>query len=143
MPGATITGLKNLPGPYSGSPTDTWKTYLPIIFGPPSGFTLYNLSDGAVLDDPQFDLMQLQVSRSTYCTPAAEVSFTLAQARQHAWSFLTSQIGQANVDGFRQATATSTADQVQAFAMAAVAARKAEGALAAPLVAHEKAPNSA
>lgn len=86
----------------------------------------------------------LQTQKLFLCdlfSPPPTVPMNYEQALASAWAYLNQQVGASNLATFRTLPEAATADTAQAFAVAALADRRPDGALTSLLVAAEKAPN--
>jgi tetratricopeptide (TPR) repeat protein len=127
----------------SGEPAAT--IYIPVAqnnWRPDSGDgsegRIYAYSDAAVVQPDFATLPILQSQKPLLCQARDNVTpLTLAQALQNGWNYLAQQVGTGNLDTFRAAEEVATPEGAQAFAMAAMADRRPDGALAGMLRAHE------
>lgn len=134
------------------TPTGEHAIFLPLILknGSPIGsddeFIFTALSDANIVVPmgPGMDVF-LQSQKTLLCDffqPVATNPVNYVQAQANVWAYLNAQVGAANIATFRTLPEAATADTAQAFAVAAIADRRPDGALTSLMVATEKAPNS-
>jgi hypothetical protein len=126
--------------------------FLPIILkdgslgGSDDEFILTALSDANIVAPMGAGMdVFLQAQKILVCDmfqPVVTHPVTYAQAQTNIWNYLNAQVGAANIATFRTLPEAATADTAQAFAVAAIADRRPDGALTSLMVAAEKAPNN-
>lgn len=110
---------------------------------PPGDLQIYAYSDAAVIHPNQMIQPLLVAQKPLICqAKAAPQMLTLPQALQNGWNYLTQRVGAANLSAFRSAADLDTPAKAQAFALAALADNRPDGALAALLHAHTLDPQS-
>lgn len=131
------------------SPTLNHHIFLPLAAHNSSGgqpaddLRIYAYSDAAVIQPNEMLQPLLVAQKPLICQPkAAPQPLTLPQARQNGWNYLTQRVGAANLATFRSAPDFDTPAKAQAFALAALADSRPDGALAALLHAHTLDPQS-
>ncbi|MAT98265.1 MAG: hypothetical protein CL608_14065 [Anaerolineaceae bacterium] len=136
VPQAPASGLYEIYLPVAG------KNFTPGDVG--SGEKqIYAYSDAAVLQPNSALLPLLTAQKPLLCqAKAAPQTWTLNQALQNGWNYLSQQIGAANAAGFRAAPEVDSAGKAQMFAMSALADNRPDGALAGLLQAYTLNPQS-
>lgn len=139
------------PDPGRGTPQETFQLFLPVAAEsmqggvlPPSSYQMVAYSDATVLL-PQNMLEQLMpAQKAKHCPPPAHSyqPMSAEQALANAWAYIEARIGASTLASWRLRPEVSTAEKAQAFAMAAMADRRPDGALAALLMAYEHDPAS-
>lgn len=111
---------------------------------PADDLRIYAYSDAAVIQPNEMLQSILVAQKPLICQPkAAPQSLALPQALQNGWEYLAQRVGPANLAAFRAAPDFDTPAKAQAFALAALADSRPDGALAALLHAHDLDPQSA
>lgn len=132
---------------------ETHQVFLPIVSRdattnpPPDGeFTFLALSDANIVlaEGPALTGF-LQGQKVFLCDlnpPVPANPLTYDQALANVWTYLNEQVGANNLATYRALPEAENADTNQAFAVAALANRRPDGALTAFLVAAEQSPNA-
>ena len=128
------------------------QVFLPIILKdgdtppPPEGeFVFYALKDANIVPPEGPMLLAFLGSQKMFVCdlnePVPTNPLTYDQALLNVWTYLNEHVGVKNIATFRTLPEAENADAAQAFAVAALADRRPDGALTSLLVAAEKAPN--
>lgn len=112
--------------------------------GQPGGpMQMYAYSDAAVLQPNAMVQPLLAAQKPLLCQAKAAVQpLTPAQALQNGWNYLAQKVGAANIAAFRSSPDLASPGLARAFALAALADSRPDGALAGMLQAHDLDPQS-